>query len=115
MRKKSKKQLSKDFYEKNYEYFARLGWAMFCGFQVGMSHPYVRLDMAPEFDNHMIVSLGRSVYQFLSSKKGQELWEIRKNKYSKESYDELADYYAELSKIERTLPNIFNEEEKENK
>lgn len=106
------KKQAKKIYERHYEYFARLGWAIFCGFQTGMSHPYVRLDMAPEFDNLLIVTLGRSVYQFLKSKKGGELWNERKRRYSQKDFDDTANYYVELAKIERTLPNIFDEEEK---
>lgn len=106
--KKLTKKDGKKVFNRHYEYFARLGWAIFCGFQAGMSHPYIRLDMAPEFDNLLIVTFGRAVYQFLNSKKGQELWDIRKKGYSKKEFDEIAEYFAGLAKTERHLPNIFD-------
>ena len=109
--KRISKAKARKLFQEEYDYFARLGWGMFCGFCAGMSHPDVRLDMAPEFDNLLIVTLGRSVYQFLSSKKGKELWaDHKKSSNLDRDFEAISKYFYELNKnADRTLPNIFDE------
>lgn len=55
-------------------YFEALGRAVFDGFCVALSHPNVRVDMCPEFDNLLILAFGREVYKTMRRKDVQKLW-----------------------------------------
>lgn len=71
-----KKQIMKEFY-------AELGEAVCKGFGKALSHPYIKLDMCPDFDNLFILTYGRFVYKFMTSKKGKKLWADLDDKYAK--------------------------------
>lgn len=61
--------------KKQKEYYALIGEAIVKGFSKAMSHPYIKLDMCPDFSNLLIITLGRSMYKLLSSKKMKRLLE----------------------------------------
>ena len=73
---KNKKAIMKEFY-------AELGEAICKGFSKAFSHPYIKLDMCPDFDNLLILTYGRFVYRFMTSKKGKKLWADLNDKYAK--------------------------------
>lgn len=60
---------------KSYTLFcAKLGNLIIQSFAKQMSHPSVKIDMCPDFDNLLILTFGRAVYKFLQTKKAKELW-----------------------------------------
>ncbi len=64
------------------EFYAELGEAFCRGFDKALSHPYIKLDMCPDFDNLLILTYGRFVYRFMTSKKGKKLWADLNDKYA---------------------------------
>ena len=72
----TKKEIMKEFY-------AELGEAICKGFSKALSHPYIKLDMCPDFDNLLILTYGRFVYKFMTNKKGKKLWADLNDKYTK--------------------------------
>ena len=76
MSKKIKKQILKDFY-------AELGEAICKAFSKALNHPYIKLDCCPDFDNLLILTYGRFVYKFMTSKRGVKLWADLNDKYAK--------------------------------
>jgi hypothetical protein len=73
--KNTKKAVLKDFY-------AELGEAMCKGYTKALSHPYIKLDMCPDFDNLLILTFGREVYKFLTSAEGKKIWADLNSKYA---------------------------------
>jgi uncharacterized Zn-finger protein len=71
-----KKAVLKDFY-------AELGEAMCKGYSKALSHPYIKLDMCPDFDNLLILTFGRAVYKFMTSAEGKNIWADLNEKYAK--------------------------------
>lgn len=72
----SRKEILKEFY-------AELGEAICKGFSKALSHPYIKVDCCPDFDNLLILTFGRFVYKFMISKKGKKLWTDINEKYAK--------------------------------
>jgi len=70
-----KNEVMKKFYEE-------LGKAVCKGFRKALSHPYIKLDMCPDFDNLLILTYGRFVYKFLAGKKGKKIWKELNQKYA---------------------------------
>jgi hypothetical protein len=66
------------------KYYAEIGKAVCDAFVKQFSHPYVKIDMCPEFSNLLILTYGRFIYKFLNSRKGRKLWEKLDDDYKKE-------------------------------
>ena len=64
-------------------FYKDLGRAVCNGFRKALSHPDIKLDMCPDFDNLLILTYGRFVYKFMTSKKGKKLWADLNNEYAK--------------------------------
>jgi hypothetical protein len=65
------------------EFYAELGEAICKAFSKALSHPFIKLDCCPDFDNLLILTYGRFVYRFMISKKGKKLWAELNEKYAK--------------------------------
>jgi len=61
---------------------AEMGHVIFQAFTKAFSHPYIKVDCCPDFDNLLIVTYGRFMYKFLNSKKGMKIWEELGKKYA---------------------------------
>jgi hypothetical protein len=64
------------------EFYAEVGEVICKAFSKSLSHPYVRVDMSPDFDNLLILTFGRGVYKFMMSKEGQKIWAELNQKYA---------------------------------
>lgn len=64
------------------EFYMALGEAVCKGFRKALSHPNIKLDMCPDFDNLLILTYGRFVYKFMTSKQGKEMWAELNNEYA---------------------------------
>ncbi|MEN6414415.1 MAG: hypothetical protein ABFC84_16885 [Veillonellales bacterium] len=61
--------------ENPYErYYTAIGVEICHAISEAFSHPYLKVDMCPEFSNMLILTYGRFIYKFLSSKRGKKLW-----------------------------------------
>jgi len=55
-------------------YYREIGKAVCDAWVKAMSHPYIKLDMCPDFDNMIILVYGRFLYRFMKSKKAEKLF-----------------------------------------